>query len=179
MRPVLSRLRSNRTLMLGALLGVAVALLVLSSIGGASAHIATAGAITAPSTPAPQSPGAPTVSGMSCSVFGFDPCQSLGNAWNSFWNGVSNAASGIWNIVIGIFLYIYGAILGVIVSIFLAITNGIASLLDFAINEFTSLAAMMGIFALPFVVIALVALASGLFLALDFVKDIPVVGAFE
>ena len=172
------RLRNSRTLVLGALLGVAIALLILSSIGVASAHAATAGAITAPSTPAPQSSGTPTVSGVSCSVFGFDPCQSLGNAWNSFWNGVSNAVNGIWNTVIAIFVYVYGAILGVIVSIFDAITNGIASLLDTMINGFTWIASLLGIFALPVVVILLVTLASGLYVALAFLKDVPVAGAF-
>ncbi len=174
MGPALPRLRRSRALVLGTILGAAVALLILSSAGGASAHVASASA----TSQAPQSPGVPAVSGISCAIFGWDPCQSIGNAWSNFWNGVSNAANGIWNIVIGVFVFIYGAILGVIVGIFVAVTNAIASALISAINLFTLMAAAMGIFALPFMTISLVTLASALYLALDYFRDIPMVGAF-
>ncbi len=109
-----------------------------------------------------------------CPIFGWDPCSQLGQAWNNFWNGVS---SDLWNTVIGIFVWIYASVLGVIVGVFIAVTNAIASAIVWAINGFASLAGTMGILAVPFMAIALVALASGLFLALSFFKDIPIVGA--
>ncbi|MFZ0700086.1 MAG: hypothetical protein WAN74_07875 [Thermoplasmata archaeon] len=97
----------------------------------------------------------------------------------SWAEGLPSAAAGVVaSLVEGIFVYMYGAALGVIVGIFTTVTNAIASTIIAAINGFASLASLMGIFALPFMTIALVALASGLFLALDFVKDVPIVGAF-
>ncbi len=173
MHDVIRWLRSHSALAPGAFVGVALALLLLSSIGGASAHVVSASATGG--VQAPQSPVVPTVSGMSCALFGWDPCQSIGNAWNNFWHGVSTY---LWNQVIAIFVYIYSAALGAIVGIFIAITTTIASVVIAAINGFAWAAGLMGIFALPFMTLALIGLSGGLLLLFDVVKDIPVVGAF-
>lgn len=175
MRAAFRWLRSHSALALGVFVGVALALLLLSSIGGASAHVTSGSAAATPSIQAPHSPGAPPVSA-GCSIF--DPLGCIGQinqAWNNFWHGVSNA---LWNTVIGIFVWIYAQVLGVIVGIFIAVTNAIANVIIWAINGFAWAAGLMGIFALPFMTLALIGLTGGLLLLFDVVKDIPVVGAF-
>lgn len=170
-------LRCHRGAPLGALLGIVVALVILSSIGGAPAHVASAGATATPSTQAPQSPGVPTVSaGCSINPLDWGSCISQAVNWAV---GLPGAAAGaMWNLVVGVVISMYSDALGVIVSIFVSITNSFATLLSDTILVFASLASLMGIFALPFMTIALVGLASGLLLVFDLLKDTPILGAF-
>ena len=170
-------LRSHRKALFGALLWAVVALVILSSIGGAPTHVASASAAATPSTQAPRSPGVPTVSA-GCSIDPLDWGNCISQAVNWAVSLPGAAAGALWNLVVGIVVAMYGDALNVIVSIFTFITSSLAALLSDMILVFASLASLMGIFALPFMVIALVSLASGLLLAFDLLKDTPVLGAF-
>lgn len=95
-------------------------------------------------------------------------------------SGAASAAGGaIATLVQGVALAMYQAVLTAVVDIFVAVGSSIAWAIDGAINLFVSIASTLGIFAIPFLTITTVALAGGVYIAFEVVKDTPILGAFE
>lgn len=92
---------------------------------------------------------------------------------------ISSAGSYLQTLVEGVVLWMYQGFLTVVVDAVVAVGQGIASALIAAVNLFVSIASLLGIFALPFLMITSVGLAAGVYLAFEATKDVPIIGDFE
>ena len=117
-----------------------------------------------------------------CSIDPLSWGNCVSQAINYVGSKVSNAASAaggaIATVVQGVALAMYQAALTAMVDVVVAVGSSIAFAIDSAINMFASVASLLGIFAIPFLTIAIVALAGGLYVAFEALKDTPVIGDF-
>lgn len=105
-----------------------------------------------------------------------DAINAAGNAVGNAIGNAGNAVGGyISSLVQGVLLIMYQIGLSLVVSIIVSVGATFALLVDTAILTFSSIASTLGIFAMPFLTIAVVALASGIYLAFEAVKDAALV----
>ena len=119
----------------------------------------------------------------SCSIDPLSWGNCVSEAVNYVGSKVSNAASAaggaIATVVQGVALAMYQAALTAVVDIFVSVGATIALAVDSAIDTFAVIASSLGIFALPFLTITTVALAGGVYIAFEVLKDTPILGALE
>ena len=115
---------------------------------------------------------------MTCNLDPFTWGNCLGDLYQGLQNGLNAVSAYFQNLVLGVFDYAYGVFLGTVVNIFDAATNAIAATIIWILGGLTWIASLLGIFALPFAVIAMVAVWAALNIAWEVLKDTPIVGAF-
>lgn len=174
------------------LVGV-VGLVAIAVAAGLSAHQGPTTALASGAAPlgsGGQISGPPTELSAGCSLDPLSWGQCASDAYNYVANQVSSAlglagaatnaaASAMSTLVEGVVLAMYDVALSMVVDIFVSVGATIALFLDSAIDTFAIIASSLGIFAMPFLTITTVALAGGVYLAFEALKDTPVLGALE
>ena len=93
-------------------------------------------------------------------------------------NALNTATGYMTGLVESAVLWIYSQALAAIVGLTATITNSFAAALDWMILTLAGVAASLGPFALPMMLVFLTALAAAVMLIWDALKDTPVVGGF-
>ena len=182
----MARERFARYLLLANIVGI----VAIAAVAGLSTHpgpttaLASGAAPHAPPLgPGGQISGPPTELSAGCSLDILSWGQCFSDAVNyvvhQASNAVNSAASYMQTLVEGVVLALYQGALTVVVDIVVAVGQAIAQSMIVALGTFTAIASLLGIFALPFLTITTVALAGGVYIAFEVLKDTPVLGALE
>lgn len=175
-------MRAPRYLLLAGIIG----LVAIAAIAGLSAH---GGPITAlelasaphavPAGSGGQISGPPGALPGSCSLNPLSWGQCITDVFSSAAKAAKTAANFMNVLIEDAILTMYAEALVAVVAIVVAIGQSIATVMIAVIDGLAFVASLLGVFAIPFMLIGTVSLAAGVYLALAVMRDAPILGAFE